>query len=59
MGARERLFLAVLGWVLLGIVRSVNLYLDFGDLINKLTKSECSRGCGHDGGDSLLTVTTG
>ena len=52
-------FLAVLGWVLLGIGCSVFLCLFFGSWMHKTLISECCRYCGHDGGDSLLTVMTG
>ena len=57
--ARVMQFLAVLGWVLLGIDRSVFLCLLFGSWMHKTLISECCRYCGRDGGGSLLTVTTG
>ena len=52
-------FLAVLGWVLLGIDYSVTLCLFFGSWMSRTMISESCRDCGRDGGDSLLTVTTG
>ena len=57
--ARVMQFLAVLGWVLLGIGRSVSLCLLFGSWMHRTLISECCRCCGRDGGGSLLTVTTG
>ena len=59
MEARVMQFLAVLGWVLLGIGRSVFLCLLFGSWMHRTLISECCRYCGRDGGGSLLTVTTG
>ena len=59
MGARVRWFLAVLGWVLLGIVCSVTLCLCFDSWMSRMMRSESCWDCGHDSGDSLLTVTTG
>ena len=53
------LFLAVLGWVLLEIGCSVALCLYFGSWMSRAMISESCRDCGRDGGDSLLTVTTG
>ena len=55
--ARVMQFLAVLGWVLLGIGRSVFLCLLFGSWMHRTLISECCRYCGHDGGGLLLTVT--
>ena len=52
-------FLAILGWVLLGINGSVFLCLFFGCWMSKTLISESCRYCGRDGGGSLLTVTTG
>ena len=52
-------FLAVLGWVLLGIGCSFFLCLLFGSWMCKTLISECCRYCGRDGGGSLLIVTTG
>ena len=52
-------FLAVLGWVLLGIGCSVFLCLFFGSWMSRTLISESCRYCGRDGGGSLLTVTTG
>ena len=57
--ARVMQFLAVLGWVLLGIGRSVFLCLLFGSWMHRTLIFECCRYCGRDGGGSLLTVTTG
>ena len=57
--ARVMQFLAVLGWVLLGIGCFVFLCLFFGNWIHRTLISECCRYCGRDGGGSLLTVTTG
>ena len=57
--ARVMQFLAVLGWVLLGIGRSVFLCLFFGCWMSRTLISESCRYCGCDGGGSLLTVTTG
>ena len=57
--ARVMQFLAVLGRVLLGIGCSVFLCLFFGSWMHRTLISECCRYCGHDGGGSLLTVTTG
>ena len=57
--ARVMQFLAVLGWVLLGIGRSIFLCLLFGSWMHRTLISECCRYCGRDGGGSLLTVTTG
>ena len=59
MKARVMQFLAVLGWVLLGISCSVFLYLFFGSWMHTTLISECCRYFGRDGGSSLLTVTTG
>ena len=58
MEARVMQFLAVLGWVLLGIGCSVFLCLFFGNWMRRTLISECCRYCGCDGGGSLLTVTT-
>ena len=52
------LTMAVLGWVLLGISCSVTLCLCFGSWMSRTMISESFRDCGHDDGDSLLTVTT-
>ena len=57
--ARVRFFPAVLGWVFLGIVCSVTLCLCFDSWMSKTMRSESCWDCGHDGGDSLLTVATG
>ena len=59
VAVRVMQFLAVLGWVLLGIGRSVFLCLFFGCWMSRMLISESCRYCGHDGGGSLLTVTTG
>ena len=59
VAARVMQFLAVLGWVLLGIGRSVFLCLFFGCWMSRTLISESCRYCGCDGGGSLLTVTTG
>ena len=56
--ARVMQFLAVLGWVLLGIGCSVFLCLFFGSWMSRTLISECYRYCGRDSGGSLLTVTT-
>ena len=56
--ARVMQFLAVLGWVLLGIGRSVFLCLLFGSWTHRTLISECCRYCERDGDGSLLTVTT-
>ena len=56
--ARVMQFLAVLGWVLLGIGCSIFLCLFFGSWIHRMLISGCCRYCGHDNGGSLLTVTT-
>ena len=58
MEARVMQFLAVLGWVLLGIGCSVFLCLFFGSWMHRTLISERCRYCGRDGGGSLLTVTT-
>ena len=52
-------FLAVLGWVLLGIGCFVTLCLCFGSWMSRTMISKSCRDCGRDGGDSLLIVTTG
>ena len=52
-------FLAVLGWVLLGIGCSVFLCLFFGSWMSRTLIFECYRYCGRDSGGSLLRVTTG
>ena len=52
-------FLAVLGWVLLGIGRSVFLCLFFWQLNAQNIDIRVLQYCGRDGGGSLLTVTTG
>ena len=57
--ARVMQFLVVLGWVLLGIGCSVFLCLFFGSWMSKTLIFESCRYCGHDGGGSLLIVTTG
>ena len=57
--ARVMWFLAVLGWVLLGIGCSITLCLCFGSWMSRTMISESCRDCGRDGDDSLLTVTTG
>ena len=57
--ARVMQFLAVLGWVLLGIGCSVFLCLFFGNWMSRTLISKSCRYCGRDGGGSLLTVTTG
>ena len=57
--ARVMQFLAVLGWVLLGIDSSVFLYLFFGSWMRRTLIFECCRHCRRDGGGSVLTVTTG
>ena len=59
VGVGVMLFLAVLGWVLLGIGCFVALCLYFGSWMSRTIISESCRDCGRDGGDSLLTVTTG
>ena len=59
VGARVRCFLAVLGWVLLGIVCSVTQCLCFDSWMSRTMRSESCWDCGRDGGDSLLIVTTG
>ena len=59
LGARVRWFLAILGWVLLGIGCSVTLCLCFGSWMSRTMRFKSCRECGHDGGDSLLTMTTG
>ena len=59
VGARVMYFLAVLGWVFLGIGCSVTLYLYFGSWMSRTMISESCRDCGRDGDDSLLSVTTG
>ena len=53
-----RSFLAVLGWVLLGIGCSITLCLYFGSWMNRTMRSESCKDCGCDGGDSLLIVIT-
>ena len=58
MKARVMQFLAVLGWVLLGISYSVFLYLFFGSWMHTTLISECCRYFGRDGGGSLLTMAT-
>ena len=57
--AHVRWFLAVLCWVLLRIGCSVTLCLCFSSWMSRTMRSESCRDCGCDGGDSLLTVTTG
>ena len=57
--ARVMQFLAVLGWVLLGIGCSVFLCLFFGSWMSRTLIFESCRYCGRDGGGSLLTVITG
>ena len=52
-------FLAILGWVLLGIGHSITLCLCFSSLMNRIMKSERCKDCGRDNGNSLLTVATG
>ena len=52
-------FLAVLGWVLLGIGCFVFLCLFSGSWMHRTLISEYCKYCGRDGGGSLLTVTTG
>ena len=59
VAARVMQFLAVLGWVLLGIGCSVFLCLFFGCWMSRTLISESCRYCGRDGGGSLLIVTTG
>ena len=59
VGARVRCFLAVLGWVLLGIVCSVTQCLCFDSWMSRTMRSESCWDCGRDGVDSLLIVTTG
>ena len=59
MRAHVRSFLVVLGWVLLDIGCSVTLCLCFGSWMNRTMRSDSCRDYGCDGGDSLLTVTTG
>ena len=59
VGVGVMLFLALFGWVLLGIGCSVALCLYFGKWMSRTMISESCRDCGRDGGDSLLTVTTG
>ena len=54
-----RYFLAVLGWVLLGIGCSVALCLCFHNWMSRMMISESCRDYGRAGGDSLLSVTTG
>ena len=56
---RVMYFLAVLGWVLLGIGCFVALCLLFGSWMSRTTISETCRDYGCDGGDSLLSVITG
>ena len=56
--ARVMYFLAVLGWVLLGIGCSVALCLLFGSWMSRTMISETCRDYGCDGGDSLLSVIT-
>ena len=56
---RVRFFLAVLGWVLLGIRCSVTLCLCFGSWMNIMIRSESRRNYGRDSDDSLLTMNTG
>ena len=56
--ARVRFFLAVLGWVLLGIGCSVTLCFCFGSWMNRTMRSESCKDCENDGGNSLLTVAT-
>ena len=57
--ARVIQFLAVLGWVLLGIGYSVFLCIFFGSWMSRTLITESCRYYGRDGGGSLLTVTTG
>ena len=57
--ARVMYFLAVLGWVLLGIGCSVALCLLFGSWMSRTMISKTCRDYGCDGGDSLLSVITG
>ena len=57
--ARVMQFLAVLGWVLLGIGCSVFLCLFFGSWMHRTLISGCCRYCRRDGGGSLLIMTTG
>ena len=52
-------FLAVLGWVLLGIGCFVFLCLFSGSWMHRTLISEYCKYCGRDGGGLLLTVTTG
>ena len=56
---RVRFFMAVLGWVLLGIRCSVTLCLCFGSWMNIMMRSESRRNYGRDSDDSLLTMNTG
>ena len=56
---RVRFFLAVLGWVLLGIRCSVTLCLCFGSWMNIMMRSKSRRNYGRDSDDSLLTMNTG
>ena len=57
--ARVRWFLAVLGWVLLGIVCFVTQCLCFDSWMSRMMRFESCWDCGRDDGDLLLTVTTG
>ena len=59
VGARVMWFLAILGWVLLGIGCSVALCLCFRSWISRTMISKSCRDCGRASGDSLLSVTTG
>ena len=59
VGARVRWFLAVLGWLLLGIICSITLCLCFSSWMSRTMRSKSCRDCRRDSGNSLLIVTTG
>ena len=59
MGARVRQFLAVLGWVLLGIGCFFLSMLVIWQLNAQNVDIRVLQYCGRDGGGSLLIVTTG
>ena len=58
MWARVRFFLAVLGWVLLGIGCSVMLCFCFGSWMNRTIRSKSCKDCGDDSSNWLLTMAT-
>ena len=56
--ARGALCRVDFGWVILGIVRSINRCLRFSSLVNKSTGSKSCSGCGFNGGNLLLIMHT-